>query len=111
MTTTELHRDYNLSESWIQILSMSRDIEVLATAEEWEAVVKSAQQRHQTVIEHFNRFPVGPENADFYMENLSNFMQSEERLQNVVNKARQETIHAIGQFNKNRQAANAYQAI
>jgi glyoxylate carboligase len=105
---TELNPDHNLCKSWLDIIELSQTIEQLANAEEWEAVVASAQQRHQTVMSHFDRFPVSPENADFYMENLNSFMQNEERLNNLVNKARQETIQAVNQFNKNRQAVHAY---
>lgn len=110
MMSTELHRDYNLGQSWAAILELSESIEQLASEEVWEAVVKVAQQRHSAVIEHFNRFPVGPENAAFYMNNLNSFMQNEERLQILVNRARQETIQLISEFNKNRQAVNAYHA-
>ena len=111
MMTNELHREYNLSESWSAITAISQNIETLASQESWESVVESAKQRHQAVVAHFSRFPVSPENAVFYMENLNSFMQNEERLQSIVNKARQETMQAITQFNKNRQAATAYQTI
>jgi uncharacterized protein (DUF1778 family) len=105
---TELNPNHNLSESWLDIIKLSQTIEQLAQSEEWEAVVSSAQQRHQIVMSHFERFPVSPENAVFYMDNLNNFMQNEERLNQLVNKARQETIQAVNQFNKNRQAVHAY---
>jgi hypothetical protein len=109
MMPNELRHDYNLNESWATIIAISQEIELLASQESWESVVDSAKQRHQAVVTHFNRFPVGPDNAVFYMEHLNSFMQNEERLQIIVNKARMETMQAISEFNKNRQAAQAYQ--
>jgi hypothetical protein len=108
MTATELHPEHNLSESWSNVMAISRRIQTLANDQAWEDMIAATRQRHQVVVSHFQRFPVNPENAVFYMENLNEFMQYEERLQILVKQAKQETIQAVSQLNKSRQAVNAY---
>ena len=98
-----------LANSWSQILELTRAIEELARQEAWESVVNLTRERHSSVLDHFQTFPVGPETAGFYMEKLHQFLASEERLNLVANAARDNTIKAIQSLNHNRQAINTYQ--
>lgn len=109
--TTELHYDYNLSESWSNVIAITQEIESMASDQLWESMIDVVKKRHQLVLDHFQRFPVSPETAEFYTENLSTFMQHEENLQFLVKQARSETMQIVNQFNHNRQAVSAYHSV
>jgi hypothetical protein len=106
---TEINYQQNLDLSWSQILQCSKTLEQVADECAWENVASLAQQRHQLVVEHFSRFPVGPDTADFYMHHLNAFMNHEARLNTLIANAREQTVKDINQFTHQRKAVNAYQ--
>ena len=97
-----------IEKSWGQILDVTRQIESLAGKEEWATVSKLATDRHLRINKHFAEFPVGPETASFYSQELNNFIVKEEALKNVVKQARKETLREGTIINNRKKLVNSY---
>lgn len=97
-----------LEKSWSSILESSRAIELLAADEDWKKVTELASNRHQAIRQHFENFPVGPETANFYSIELSGFIAREDKLQEVVKKARKEALKSGTIINNRKKLLRSY---
>lgn len=97
-----------LEAGWQAINDLGQQMHQLAIDEQWSSIAELAMQRHQTVLTHFGRFPVSPENAEFYTQHLSTFLQQEEQLKQLVESARKKAIRGISSINQGRRAVSAY---
>lgn len=97
-----------LETSWNNIISMTSNIETLATESKWEEIASIATQRHKDITNHFQTYPVGPQTAQFYSKHLSNFLEKEEVLQALVKNARKETLKAGTIINNRKKLSASY---
>ncbi len=67
---------------------MTASMRIAADILNWIEVVEHATARHQYLLQHFELFPVGPENAEFYRHHLSTMLNGEQELQNLARNAR-----------------------
>jgi hypothetical protein len=98
----------NVEKSWQNILCATRTIEQASAEEHWAQVAELAANRHRMITEHFGRYPVGPNTAEFYQQHLSQFLMKEERLQQLASEARKASMKAGIKLNSNKKALNAY---
>lgn len=66
-----------IEHSWNAIVCAS--LEVMASIKEGDGLelIDEVLKRHQLLDEHFARFPIGPDNAGFYHQHLSTFLEME----------------------------------
>jgi hypothetical protein len=100
----------NVEESWFAIEALSRSMRDAASSEEWLQVVELAASRHRNLLHHFQRFPVGPENAGFYQDHLTRMLDGERELQALALDARRRVMREGAVANHNRRAVGAYLA-
>jgi hypothetical protein len=94
--------------SWKTILDYSEKMMQLASEENWNEVANIAVERHQTVNEHFQRYPVGPETADYYYLKLNDFLTNEKELQAIATNARKQVMKHGVNFQQGQKASLAY---
>ncbi len=94
--------------SWNHILELTKNFKQLTGNNSWLEASELATLRHKSITQHFATFPVGPETAEFYFKNLSDFMKTEETLQKEATTARKEAMKAGASINKNKTAIKAY---
>ena len=99
-----------VENSWDAIESISTSMRDAAAQEEWNQVVELAMSRHRNLLGHFQRFPVGPENAAFYNDRLSVMLAGERELQALAMDARKKVMRDGVNANYNRRAMGAYLA-
>ena len=100
-----------LEENWHCISDMGQQMRQLAANEDWSNIAELAQSRHQLVTEHFQCFPVGPSNAEFYKLHINHFFQQEQILTDLVDSARKNVLRDVSHVSHNRRAINAYQKV
>lgn len=94
--------------SWSAIQVSTAAMRSAAAGEEWERVMELAARRHQDLLDHFARFPVGPDNAEFYRDRISEMLRSEQELQNLALDARKQVMRAAITSNQSHRAVGAY---
>lgn len=99
-----------VENSWSTIESISASMRDAAAQEEWSQVVDLAISRHRNLLGHFQRFPVGPENAAFYSDRLSQMLAGERELHELAVDARRQVMRESVSANHNRRAMGAYLA-
>lgn len=97
-----------LHTSWQAISDFGQQMQQLADQEDWSGIAALAARRHQTVTSHFHCHPVCPDNAAFYKQHLSTFLQQEQQLKTVVEQARKKAIKGVISINQGRKAVHAY---
>ena len=100
----------NVEESWRAIEAMSHSIRDAASGEDWHTVVELAATRHHNLVDHFQRFPVGPGNAEFYHHQLAQMLAGERELHALALDARKRVMRNGMVANHNRRAVGAYLA-
>lgn len=100
--------DANIENSWSAIGNASSAMQSAAANEEWFQVMEMAALRHQQVVDHFERFPVGPDNAEFYRSHINAMLKEEQGLQTLVLDARKKVMGAATVSNQNHRAVGAY---
>lgn len=98
----------DIESSWESVAAMTTQMHELANAKEWISMMELAALRHHRLVEHFGAFPVGPANAEFYRERMSEMLQGEEQLQQLALEARKEVMRAASINNQNHRAVGAY---
>ncbi len=109
MNTYENSAD-NVENSWASIESISYSMRDAAAQEDWPQVVELAVNRHRSLLNHFQRFPVGPDNAAFYNIRLTQMIAGERELQDLAVDARKRVMRDSVQASYNRRAMGAYLA-
>ena len=96
--------------SWAALMHQTRAMRAAARAADWPAVAELAGTRHQALLEHFERFPVGPETAVFYERHLNLLLEQERELKTLAVTARREVMKQGLDASRNRRAVKAYMA-
>ena len=99
-----------VESSWGAIESISASMRDAAAQQAWPQVVELAISRHRNLLGHFQRFPVGPENAAFYNTRLTEMLAGERELQALAVDARKQVMREGASANYNRRAMGAYLA-
>lgn len=97
-----------VEESWAVVEQFTTAIRDAAQLREWQQVLDLAGSRHQRLLNHFQQFPVGPDNAVFYQTRLSDMLGGERDLQRLATDARREVMREGLLTNQNYRAVNAY---
>jgi len=97
-----------LEKSWQSIAEMGQQMQQLADQQEWLSIAGLARLRHEAVTAHFQHYPVGPGNAEFYQTGLNRFFQQEARLKEIVENSRKNVLKDVSHISHNRRAINAY---
>jgi hypothetical protein len=100
----------DVHDSWQALCDLTSAIRTGAAAEEWEQVVELAGMRHRAVLDHFERFPVGPDNAAFYHGRLTDMLRGEQELQAIAVSARRELMRLSVVSRQSHRAVGAYLA-
>ena len=95
-------------QSWQNLCELTAAMRTGAAAEEWEQVVELAGARHHAVLDHFERFPVGPETAAFYHGRLTDMLRGEQELQAIAVAARRELMRRSVVSRQSHRAVGAY---
>jgi hypothetical protein len=98
----------NVEISWGQIEQFTQAMREASVREEWETVLELANTRHHEVLAHFEKFPVGPDNAAFYQTRLMTMLNGEKDLQLIATNARREVMRESLVSNRNHRAVGAY---
>lgn len=96
--------------NWSKIELLSASMSEAATSEDWPRVLELSTERHTKVMRHFELFPVGPENAEFYQQKLSMMLTSEQQLQAMTLEARKQLMRSGLTSARNHRAVGAYLA-
>jgi len=99
-----------IEQSWLAIEITSRTMREAAKTEDWSQVLELASARHLNVLSHFQCFPVGPANADFYRHQLMVMLDGEKELQALTLLARKRVMQESSIVNHNHRAVGAYLA-
>jgi hypothetical protein len=99
-----------VEQSWSMIESLSDSMRAAAAEQAWERVVELAVTRHRILLAHFQRFPIGPDNATFYNDRLTQMLQGERELQTLAVEARRRVMRDGANSSRNHRAVGAYLA-
>lgn len=94
--------------SWGAIEAVTVEMKESAETLDWLTVVEQAARRHNLVLAHFEQFPVGPQNADFYRDRLSAMLTGEQALQELVREARKTLMSEGAAMQLNKRMVSAY---
>lgn len=100
-----------IESSWFAVERISQEMQEAAAQKSWHHVVECAAARHRTLLQHFNDFPVGPENALFYRERLTHLLDGEHSLHALAVDARREIMRESAITNRNHKAVSTYLSI
>lgn len=100
--------DRAIESSWLEIEHISQAMQEAAAQKNWQHVVECAAARHYVVLQHFDNFPVGPQNAVFYRERLAQLLSGEQSLHALAVDARREIMRESATTNYTHRAINAY---
>lgn len=104
MTTT----DTLVTQSWSVIQQFTETMQHAAQEAEWPRVLELATQRHERLMSHFEKFPVGPDNAEFYHQHLHAMLNGEQQLQAITTEARKAVMRDGLISTRNQRAVGAY---
>lgn len=94
--------------SWHVIEDFTLQMREASARTEWSTVLELANSRHREVLNHFEKFPVGPDNAAFYQTRLTTMLNGEKELQRIATDARREVMREGLISNRNHRAVGAY---
>ncbi len=100
----------NVEDSWAIVERFTQAMRAAADDQDWLHVLNLAGDRHQQLLQHFQYFPVGPENAGFYQVRLHSMLKGEQDLQRIATDARREVMREGLITSQNYRAARAYLA-
>lgn len=98
----------DISLSWNKILELTQQFKQLTGDSLWLKASELAASRHQTITQHFQQYPVGPETAEFYVQHLNDFMHKEDALKQQALKARKIAMKESIAISTNKKAIKAY---
>lgn len=97
-----------IESSWRTIEQMTQTLHSAATEKKWSVVLDQAAARHKSLLQHFEKYPVGPENADFYRTGLNTLLNGEKTLSDLVRDARKSLMAEGAVMTQNHRAMGAY---
>lgn len=97
-----------IETSWQEIERITASMRDAAAQKSWHDVVEWAASRHHNLLRHFDAFPVGPQNALFYRERLTQMIAGEQSLHALAVDARREIMRESATASYNHRAVNAY---
>lgn len=97
-----------VQQSWAGIDHATQSMRAAAQTADWSRVLEMSSARHDQLKAHFLRFPVGPDNADFYQTHLTEMLKGERELQRLATDARREIMRESVIANHNHRAVGAY---
>ncbi len=100
--------DTPVAQSWSLIQHFTETMQQAALEQEWPHVLELATQRHEYLLSHFDQFPVGPDNAEFYHQHLHAMLRGEQQLQAITTEARKAVMRAGLISSRNHRAVGAY---
>lgn len=103
-----IEADPGVEDSWSVVEYLGREMRGAAAASDWQHVLNLAGDRHRHLLHHFDKYPVGPENAIFYRARLHDMLLGEQDMQRLATDARCEVLREGLMTNKNYRAARAY---
>lgn len=106
----EISRDPNesIQSSWNVVETLTVTMKIAAETQQWFDVVEQATTRHNLLLQHFEHYPIGPQNADFYRERLHVMLQGEQDLQTLVRNARKALMSEGQAMQLNKRMVGAY---
>jgi len=102
--------DIPVTQSWALIERLTETMQQAALEHDWPHVLELATQRHQYLMAHFDKFPVGPDNAEFYHQHLHAMLTGEQQLQAITTEARKAVMRDSLVSSRNHRAVGAYLA-
>ena len=100
--------DNTVANSWSAIERFTESMQHAARDAEWPRVLELATQRHTQLMSHFEKFPVGPGNAEFYQQHLQIMLTGEQQLQSITTEARKAVMRDGLISSRNQRAVGAY---
>jgi hypothetical protein len=100
--------DSRIAQSWSAIQQFTETMQLAAEDAEWARVLELATQRHVQLLSHFEQFPVGPTNAEFYQQHLHAMLIGEQQLQAITTDARKAVMRDGLISSRNHRAMDAY---
>lgn len=94
--------------SWTALEHLTSTMCAAANDQDWVQVLELSVERHKTLLDHFQRFPVGPDNAEFYHRHLSAMVSGEQRLHALAQQARKHVMREGLDSQRNQRALGAY---
>ena len=94
--------------SWSTVERMTASLHAAADEKNWGAVLEQAAARHLCLEQHFAKYPVGPENADFYRTSIGKLLDGEKKLDALVRNARKSLMVEGAAMSRNHRAVGAY---
>ncbi len=100
-----------LASGWQQIQDSSQKIQNHVSEKKWEEVIAIAKQRHEKILKHFEDFPINSNNTNFYMDAITNIVESEKTLLEMIEAEKLKINTEISLIHNQHQAAKAYELI
>lgn len=100
--------DTRVAQSWSAIQQFTENMQHAAQDAEWARVLELATERHVELLAHFEKFPVGPDNAEFYQQHLHAMLLGEQQLQAITTEARKAVMRDGLISSRNHRAVGAY---
>lgn len=100
----------SVHNSWTALEQLTASMHRAAAGEDWAQVLELSIHRHQSLLEHFGRFPVGPDNAEFYQTHLTTLLSGEQELQRIALEARKRVMRDGVASQRTGRAIGAYLA-
>lgn len=107
-TINDTTTNESIQSSWNVVEALTAAMKSSAKAHDWLDVIEQAASRHHLVVAHFEQFPVGPENAEFYRQRLSTMLEGEQNLQSLVRDARKSLMSEGALISHGHRAVGAY---
>lgn len=98
----------DVETSWFALEQINDEMRSAASQLDWPQVVELAVGRHKRLLNHFERFPVGPENAAFYQHHLTRMLAGEKELQALALDARKRVMRDGAGLSHSKKAMGAY---
>ena len=97
-----------IAMSWSAVESVNASMHRAADESHWLDVLDLATKRHTMLQAHFDRFPIGPDNAEFYRRHMDLMLQGETKLRDAVRNARKALMSEGIDTQRKQRALGAY---
>ncbi|MGK0500305.1 MAG: hypothetical protein ACJAYG_001954 [Oceanicoccus sp.] len=88
-------QDEAIAGSWESITILNQRCFELAENRNWPQLGATLKQRRQDMDQHFQRFPIGPDNAGFYQGKLSIFFKQEQQLLQLTQLSTKKHLYCV----------------
>jgi len=97
-----------LDESWLQIISLSKNLLSCTQNGNWENTDELSRERHEKIVKHFRLFPVSAENALINQKNMAEFTKIEKNINTEIELEKKKLASESALIKNQRLAAIAY---